>query len=169
MLVLGVYYLRVPTLVGIGQYELTADLPASGGLYATANVTYRGITIGKVTDVEPTPNGRQGDDEHRPTISRSRLDSSANVHSVSAVGEQYLDLVSDGQAPAQYFCGPEQTDHQEHRAKRDRPGAGHRQPWVWRCCRRTRSASCSTRRRKRSVGLGPALHRLVDGTQAIAQ
>lgn len=45
--VLGVYYLRLPSLLGIGQYRLTADLPASGGLYATANVTYRGITIGK--------------------------------------------------------------------------------------------------------------------------
>jgi len=29
-------------MAGIVQYELTADLPASGGLYATANVTYRG-------------------------------------------------------------------------------------------------------------------------------
>ena len=54
LLVLGVYYLRIPSLVGIGQYTLKADLPASGGLYPTANVTYRGITIGKVTDVEPT-------------------------------------------------------------------------------------------------------------------
>ncbi len=44
----------MPTLMGVGQYTLKADLPASGGLYATANVTYRGITIGKVTDVEPT-------------------------------------------------------------------------------------------------------------------
>ncbi|MCW2651696.1 MAG: virulence factor Mce family protein, partial [Mycobacterium sp.] len=54
---LCLYYLRVPSLVGIGQYKLYADLPASGGLYKTANVTYRGITIGKVTDVEPTETG----------------------------------------------------------------------------------------------------------------
>src|SRR5947209_475471 len=54
LLVLGVYYLRVPSLVGIGRYNLQAELPASGGLYPTANVTYRGITIGKVTEVEPT-------------------------------------------------------------------------------------------------------------------
>ncbi|MDT5371163.1 MAG: phospholipid/cholesterol/gamma-HCH transport system substrate-binding protein, partial [Mycobacterium sp.] len=55
--VLGFYYLRLPTLAGVGQYKLYADLPASGGLYATANVTYRGIQIGKVTDVEPTERG----------------------------------------------------------------------------------------------------------------
>src|ERR1700739_519511 len=59
LLVLGWYYLRIPSLVGIGQYQLKADLPASGGLYPTANVTYRGITIGKVTDVEPAEHGAQ--------------------------------------------------------------------------------------------------------------
>ena len=59
LLVLGWYYLRLPSLAGIGQYQLKADLPASGGLYPTANVTYRGVTIGKVTDVEPTQGGAQ--------------------------------------------------------------------------------------------------------------
>lgn len=45
VVVLGWYYLRLPSLVGIGQYELHAELPRSGGLYATANVTYRGTQI----------------------------------------------------------------------------------------------------------------------------
>src|SRR5690606_41429968 len=57
LVALGWYYLRVPSLIGIGQYTLHAELPRSGGLYATANVTYRGQTIGKVTAVEPTPRG----------------------------------------------------------------------------------------------------------------
>ena len=101
--VLGVYYLRVPSLVGIGRYTLKAELPASGGLYPTANVTYRGITIGKVTDVEPTEQGA------RATMSidsryKIPIDATANVHSVSAVGEQYLDLVSTGN-PGKYFSG----------------------------------------------------------------
>lgn len=101
IVVLGWYYLRIPSLVGIGQYTLKADLPASGGLYPTANVTYRGITIGKVTAVEPTDQGA------RVTMSiasnyKIPVDASANVHSVSAVGEQYIDLVSTG-APGKYF------------------------------------------------------------------
>jgi len=104
--VLGLYYLSLPALVGIGQYTLYADLPASGGLYATANVTYRGIQIGRVTNVEPTERGA------RATMSISDrykipVDASANVHSVSAIGEQYLDLVSTGN-PGQYFA-PGQT------------------------------------------------------------
>lgn len=57
IVVLGWYYLRIPSLVGIGQYTLKAHLPASGGLYPTDNVFYRGITIGKVTAVEPTEQG----------------------------------------------------------------------------------------------------------------
>jgi len=48
IVVLGWYYLRVPSLVGIGTYDLHANLPRSGGLYATSNVTYRGTQIGKV-------------------------------------------------------------------------------------------------------------------------
>src|SRR6185312_3643095 len=72
-----------------------ADLPASGGLYKTANVTYRGIQIGKVKDVEPTERGVRAkmsidDRYHIPA------NASANVHSVSAIGEQYVDLVSTG-------------------------------------------------------------------------
>ena len=36
----------------MGQYRLIAELPASGGLYRTSNVTYRGIQIGRVTKVD---------------------------------------------------------------------------------------------------------------------
>jgi phospholipid/cholesterol/gamma-HCH transport system substrate-binding protein len=101
LVALGWYYLELPRLVGIGQYTLYADLPASGGLYKTGNVTYRGIEIGKVTDVEPTEHGARA----TMTISDSYkipVDASANVHSVSAIGEQYLDLVSTGN-PRQYL------------------------------------------------------------------
>ena len=57
LIALGWYYLRVPRLMGVGQYTLYADLPSSGGLYPTANVSYRGISVGRVTDVEPTSDG----------------------------------------------------------------------------------------------------------------
>src|ERR1700739_1474884 len=103
MVVLGWYYLRIPSLLGVGQYPLYADLPQSGGLYRTSNVTYRGVTIGRGTPVEPTERGV------RVTMTignsyRIPLDASADVHSVSAIGEQYLDLVSTGK-PGQYFSG----------------------------------------------------------------
>src|ERR1700757_3586491 len=107
--VLGLYFLRLPAHFGIGRYTLYADLPASGGLYKTANVTYRGIQIGKVTDVQPTERGVQAtmsiDDRYKIPVNAV-----ANVHSVSAVGEQYLDLVSAGNV-TQYFASG-QTIHQ---------------------------------------------------------
>ena len=90
--------------MGIGQYQLKAELPASGGLYSTANVTYRGITIGKVTAVEPTENGAEATMSIASKF-KIPLDAVANVHSVSAVGEQYLDLVSEGKAHGFFRLG----------------------------------------------------------------
>jgi phospholipid/cholesterol/gamma-HCH transport system substrate-binding protein len=101
LLALSIFYLRLPSVAGIGQYPLKVELPAAGGLYKTANVTYRGTTIGKVTNIEPTETGALA------TLSVSDkfkipVDSSANVRSVTAVGEQYVDLVSAG-TPNEYF------------------------------------------------------------------
>jgi phospholipid/cholesterol/gamma-HCH transport system substrate-binding protein len=163
LLVLGWYYLRLPSLAGIGQYQLKADLPASGGLYPTANVTYRGITIGKVTDVEPTEGGAQA------TMSiasqyKIPLDASANVHSVSAVGEQYLDLVSQGKAHG--FFSPGQTITNGTVPSEIGPAldTANRGLEVL----PTDKISQLLDETAESVGgLGPALQRLVDSTQAI--
>ena len=99
--VLGVYYLRLPTLAGLGQYSLKAELPEAGGLYKTANVTYRGTIIGRVTSVEPTETGARATMQISSNY-KIPVDASANVHSVSAIGEQYLDLVSTGD-PGRYL------------------------------------------------------------------
>ncbi len=101
IIALSVFYLRLPSVVGIGQYGLKVDLPAAGGLYKTANVTYRGVSVGRVTDVVPTETGAQA------TISLDKkfkipVDATANVRSVTAVGEQYIDLVSTGNT-GEYF------------------------------------------------------------------
>ena len=104
ILVLGVYYLQVPSLMNIGRYTLKAQLPASGGLYPTANVTYQGITIGKVTDVQPTKDGAEATMSIDTKYDRIPADATANVHSVSAVGEQYLDLVSTSGNSTKYLA-----------------------------------------------------------------
>ncbi|WP_052914263.1 MCE family protein [Protofrankia coriariae] len=85
-------YLRVPTLLGVGQIQVTADFPSTGGLYPNANVTYRGYTVGKVKKIDLIPTGV------RATLSIDKgkappRDSRAEVHSVSAIGEQYVDFV----------------------------------------------------------------------------
>ncbi|CAJ1503520.1 MlaD family protein [[Mycobacterium] kokjensenii] len=90
-------YMQVPTMLGIGRVTVKLDLPETGGLYRFSNVTYNGVQIGTVTDVALTDHGV------RATLSLDRspkipADLVAAVRSVSAVGEQYVDLLprSDG-------------------------------------------------------------------------
>jgi phospholipid/cholesterol/gamma-HCH transport system substrate-binding protein len=91
MTVMVVTYLQAPTLLGIGRMTVTLQLPGTGGLYRFSNVTYRGVQVGKVTDVRPTRDGAEA------TLSLNTsphipADLHAAVLSVSAVGEQYVDL-----------------------------------------------------------------------------
>lgn len=89
---MAIFYLRVPTALGIGKHDVKAQFVASGGLYQNANVTFRGVQIGRVTDVELTPEG---------VTATMRLNDNvkvpgnvvAAVKSVSAIGEQYVDLI----------------------------------------------------------------------------
>src|SRR6201993_2714012 len=160
--VLVVHYLHMPTLMGVGQYTLKADLPGSGGLYATANVTYRGITIGKVTDVEPT---RKGVVATMRIANRYKIpiDATANVHSVSAVGEQYVDLVSVGN-PGEYFS-PGQTVTKGTVPTEIGPAldAANRGLAV---LPKDKIAALLDETAQSVGGLGPSLQRLVDATQA---
>jgi len=177
LLVLGWYYMRIPSLVGIGQYQLTADLPASGGLYPTANVTYRGVTIGKVTDVEPTEQGVHAtmsiSNQYKNKIP---LDATANVHSVSAVGEQYLDLVSKGKARGFFLNGqnmPEQntTCGPDPSCRNTVPSEiGPALDTAYRGLEvlpKDKIGQLLDETAEAVGGLGPALQRLVDSTQAI--
>ncbi|MDT5103850.1 MAG: phospholipid/cholesterol/gamma-HCH transport system substrate-binding protein, partial [Mycobacterium sp.] len=50
-------FVKVPALFGIGRYTVTVDLPASGGLYPTSVVTYRGTEIGRVESIDVTADG----------------------------------------------------------------------------------------------------------------
>lgn len=84
-------YIQVPTLLGIGRLTVTLELPASGGLYRFANVTYRGVQIGKVREVRLTENGAEAI-LSLDTSPQIPSDLEAEVRSVSAVGEQYVDL-----------------------------------------------------------------------------
>lgn len=85
-------YMQAPVLLGIGRISVTLQLPTTGGLYKFSNVTYRGVEVGKVTDVRPT---RLGAHVSMSLKSSPRIpaDLQADVRSVSAVGEQYVDLV----------------------------------------------------------------------------
>jgi phospholipid/cholesterol/gamma-HCH transport system substrate-binding protein len=84
-------YIQVPTLLGIGRLTVTLELPATGGLYRFSNVTYRGVQIGRVTAVTATRGGAKAT-LSVDTSPKIPADLEAAVRSVSAVGEQYVDL-----------------------------------------------------------------------------
>jgi phospholipid/cholesterol/gamma-HCH transport system substrate-binding protein len=84
-------YMQVPTLLGLGRINVKLELPAAGGLYNFSNVTYRGVQVGKVTDVKLTENGAEAA-LTLDTSPKIPADLKAEVRSVSAVGEQYVDL-----------------------------------------------------------------------------
>jgi virulence factor Mce-like protein len=89
--VMAFTYIQAPTLLGVGRYEVTLNLPSTGGLYRFSNVTYRGVEVGKVTSVELTPTGAKAI-MSIATSPKIPADLQASVQSVSAVGEQYVDL-----------------------------------------------------------------------------
>lgn len=92
-------YIQAPTLLGIGRITVTLELPAAGGLYPFSNVTYRGIEVGKVTDVRVVDGRRVQATLSLSTSPRIPANLVARVRSVSAVGEQYVDLQPPNDAP----------------------------------------------------------------------
>jgi phospholipid/cholesterol/gamma-HCH transport system substrate-binding protein len=88
---MGLYYMQIPTLLGLGKITVTMELPDGGGIYRFSNVTYRGVQVGKVTDVRATAQGAVAtlSLNTSPTIPANLH---ADVASVSAIGELYVNL-----------------------------------------------------------------------------
>lgn len=87
----SVAYLDAPRLAGVGYRDVSVELADGGGLYPGSLVTLRGVEIGEVRSLSAdagsvTARIRVQDDAAIPT------DSTARVRSISAAGEQYLDL-----------------------------------------------------------------------------
>ncbi len=92
VVVAGVRYAGLWEAVRPSSYEVRVELARSGGIFERAEVTYRGVTVGRVREVEFRRDGVTAvlaiDDEWKIPASLT-----ANVHNRSAVGEQYVDLV----------------------------------------------------------------------------
>ncbi|MGZ8747969.1 MAG: MCE family protein, partial [Mycobacterium sp.] len=93
-------YMRLPSLwFGVGRYTVTAHLPQAAGLYDNANVTYRGTEVGRVQSVTLTDTGAVDAVLSLRSDIAVPSDLTAEVHSVSGVGEQYVALLPHGEAP----------------------------------------------------------------------
>ncbi|WP_031936373.1 MCE family protein [Prescottella defluvii] len=91
----GGKYVRLDNLLGFGRYSVFVDLPSSGGIFTNAEVTYRGVPVGRVGDLTLTADGVRVElhlDDDGPEVPAS---AAAVVANRSAIGEQYVDLQPD--------------------------------------------------------------------------
>lgn len=88
----GARYARLDRLFYDSSYSVTAHFKESGGIFTDAEVTYRGVQVGRVQDLKLTDEGVdvvlsvEKDHDDIPA------DSLALVGNKSAVGEQYVEL-----------------------------------------------------------------------------
>jgi phospholipid/cholesterol/gamma-HCH transport system substrate-binding protein len=92
----GFHYANLGRFFGSrGYYVVRLDLSNGGGIYQNADVTYRGVSVGRVGAMRLTSRGIQVD----LNISASAPAIPARLHAavadLSAVGEQYVDLRPD--------------------------------------------------------------------------
>ena len=87
------HFIQLPAMLfGVGRYTVTMELPKSGGLYESGNVTYRGTKVGRVESVRLTDTGVEAVLSLTSGI-KIPSDLTAEVHSQSAVGESYVMLL----------------------------------------------------------------------------
>ncbi len=94
----GFRYVGLDRLLFGGGYQVAAEFTDSGGIFVNAEVTYRGVAVGRVSDMQLTEDGVEVElsiDDDAPPIPAG---AAAAVANRSAVGEQYVDLRPDSDA-----------------------------------------------------------------------
>jgi phospholipid/cholesterol/gamma-HCH transport system substrate-binding protein len=95
MAYLGFKYVGLDrVLLGTG-YDVAADFKDSGGIFVNAEVTYRGVAVGRVSDMTLTDDGVRVTLTIDPGAKPIPAEARAVVANRSAVGEQYVDLRPD--------------------------------------------------------------------------
>lgn len=90
---LGVRYADLGHYVGMrGYYTVKVQLPQTGGLFTHSNVTYRGVSVGRVGPIELTDDGVEAELRIEKDAPRIPDALKAVVANLSSVGEQYVDL-----------------------------------------------------------------------------
>jgi phospholipid/cholesterol/gamma-HCH transport system substrate-binding protein len=87
----AVTYVKVPRLLGLDRYAATVQLPSGSGLYVNGVVALRGVTVGQIDAVRVTPQGAEADIQIADDV-RIPRNSTVEVRSISAVGEQYINF-----------------------------------------------------------------------------
>ncbi|MFF5638292.1 MCE family protein [Streptomyces sp. NPDC012825] len=111
----GIRYADLGRHVGVADhYGVKVHLARTGGLFTHSDVTYRGVSVGRVGDIGLTAEGVVAELRIKKSAPRIPADAKAVVAGLSAVGEQYIDLrpESDGGPYLADGARIEQTDTQ---------------------------------------------------------
>ncbi|TFV88299.1 MlaD family protein [Blastococcus sp. CT_GayMR16] len=92
---LGFKYVGLDRLVLGSGYDVAADFTDSGGIFVNAEVVYRGVAVGRVTDMKLVDDGVRVVLTMEPDADKIPADTRAVVATRSAVGEQYVNLEPD--------------------------------------------------------------------------
>ncbi|MGY1811776.1 MCE family protein [Blastococcus sp. SYSU D00820] len=96
----GFNYVGLDRLLLGSGYDVEADFVDSGGIFVNAEVTYRGVAVGRVSDMALIDDGVRVTLTIDPDAAPIPADTAAVVANRSAVGEQYVDLrPPDGEGP----------------------------------------------------------------------
>ncbi len=88
----GGRYAQIDRLVVDRTYTIDAHFTDSGGIFAGAPVTYRGIEVGRVGSLVPEKDGVLAKVDIEKSAPKISADLQAVVANKSAIGEQYIDL-----------------------------------------------------------------------------
>lgn len=88
----GIEYVGIPERYLGQSHEIAVNLPESGGIFANAEVTLRGVPVGRVKSLELTPDGVRAYLQLNEEV-RVPEDTLVKVAHLSAVGEQYIELM----------------------------------------------------------------------------
>lgn len=163
---ISIFYLHLPAAVGIGTYNVNANFVAGGGIYQNANVTYRGVTVGRVESVGLAPDG---------VVAKMRLNSNttipenvtATVKSVSAVGEQYVDLIPPDDPSTDKLRNGSTIDQQNTRVGQDIAGLLHEADTLVSSIGDSRLQDLLRETFKAFNGSGPELARLIESSRLL--
>jgi phospholipid/cholesterol/gamma-HCH transport system substrate-binding protein len=88
----GAQYAQLDRLIADDTYTVSADFADSGGIFVGAEVSYRGVPIGRVEGMQLTKDGVRVNLGIENDVDQIPADVEAVVADRSAVGEQYVDL-----------------------------------------------------------------------------
>jgi phospholipid/cholesterol/gamma-HCH transport system substrate-binding protein len=163
-------FVNVPALLGIGRYTVTVDLPASGGLYPTSVVTYRGTEIGRVESIDVNRTGVRAVLKLN-SATAIPSDVTAAVHSRSAVGEQFLELTPQTHAAGDSVPKLQNGANISVDKVRIPPDIGNLLDATNKALQAIPQDNLKTvvdEAAKAVGGLGPELSRIVDGSTSLA-